>query len=148
MMGRGFIYPGDKQIRALLRPVCRGTTAYINILSWVIQVSKGFTHPHFHKGPPSTPRPHGPTAAARCQVLILLLLVFAIFPPCFPFVHSFSAPPNFHCNLGALQKTLNPLWHRRITCWQTVRRSSWKTELGWHLWTRCSDLWTRAGFEL
>lgn len=54
MMGRELIYPGEKQIKALLSPALRHTIAYINILSWAIQVSKGLVHLHFHKGPLST----------------------------------------------------------------------------------------------
>lgn len=56
-MGRELIYPGEKQIKALLSPARHHTIAYINILSWAIQVSKGLTHLHFHKGPLSTPWP-------------------------------------------------------------------------------------------
>lgn len=51
-MGRELIYPGEKQIKALLSTVLRHTIAYINILSWAIQVSKGLVHLHLHKGPP------------------------------------------------------------------------------------------------
>lgn len=53
-MGRELIYLGGKQIKALLSPVRRYTIAYINILSWAIQVSKGLVHLHLHKGPLST----------------------------------------------------------------------------------------------
>lgn len=62
MMGMELIYPGEKQIKALLSPVRRHTIAYINILSWGIQVSKGLVHLHLHKGPLSTlwpPHPFG-----------------------------------------------------------------------------------------
>lgn len=88
MMGREFIYPGDKQIRALLSPAHRGTTAYINILSWAIQVSKGFTHPYFHKGPPSTfhptaPWPHGCRSLSGAGPRTSRLCYFpAMFPFC------------------------------------------------------------------
>lgn len=61
MMGRELIYPGEKQIKALLSPVLCHTIAYINILSWAIQVSKGLVHLHFHKGPLSTPWPPFPS---------------------------------------------------------------------------------------
>lgn len=54
MMGRELIYPGEKQIKALLSAALRHTIAYINILSWAIQVSKGLVHLHLHKGPLST----------------------------------------------------------------------------------------------
>lgn len=50
MMGRELIYPGEKQIKALLRPACRHTIAYINILSRAMQVRKGLEHLHIHKG--------------------------------------------------------------------------------------------------
>lgn len=50
MMGRELIYLGEKQIKALLGAALRHTIAYINILSWAIQVSKGLVHLHFHKG--------------------------------------------------------------------------------------------------
>lgn len=53
-MGRELIYPGETQIKAVLSPALRHTIAYINILSWAIQVSKGLVHLHFHKGPLST----------------------------------------------------------------------------------------------
>lgn len=118
-------------------------------------MSKGLTSPHFIKGPVSKPL----ASAAHLQHLtmctgrsVLLqtgtpLLDFGLFPPCLSCVCSFAAPQNWHCKLRALQN-LNHLWHRRITCWQTGQRTPWKTEQSWHLWTRHSDLWTRAGFKL
>lgn len=70
MMGRELIYPGEKQIKALLSPVLCHTIAYINILSWAIQVSKGLVHLHFHKGPLSTPWPPLPSRSPPDECLL------------------------------------------------------------------------------
>lgn len=43
MTMRELIYPGDKQIKALLSPASCHTTAYINIFSWAIQVTSPFS---------------------------------------------------------------------------------------------------------
>lgn len=72
MMGRELIYPGEKQIKALLSPALRHTIAYINILSWAIQVSKGLVHLHFHKGPLSTLWPTLPSRLSSWWVPAVL----------------------------------------------------------------------------
>lgn len=155
MMGRELIYPREKQIKALLSPVLCHTIAYINILSWVIQVSKGLVHLHFHKGPLSTSWP--PLLSQLSSWWVPAVLSFtslssssfhfsssslSIFQQCLlSFLLSISAlapsstwtPAVFaqHFSSSCLtQKSqifilawlrcLNPLWHRRITCWQTV----------------------------
>lgn len=149
-MVRDLIQPGEKQIKALLSPACCHTIAYINILSWVIQVSKGLIHLHFHKGPLSTlwPPSHLPLPpTSTCRPLLHLT-----GPPPFTF-----PPPSIHLavsaiipiitiELGALQY-LNPLRHRWIACWQTMQRRFWKAEVSWHLWKHHNDLWTRAWFK-
>lgn len=78
MMGRELIYPGGKQIMALLSPALRHTIAYINILSWVIQVSKGLVHLHLHKGPLSTLWPLAPLLLMRAGCPLLHLTVFLL----------------------------------------------------------------------
>lgn len=72
MMGRELIYPGEKQIKALLSPALHHTIAYINILSWAIQVRKGLVHLHFHKGPLSTLWPSLPTRLSSLWVPAVL----------------------------------------------------------------------------
>lgn len=183
MMGRELIYPGEKQIKALLSPALRHTIAYINILSWVIQVSKGLVHLHFHKSPLSAPWPPRPSrlsfwwvpavlsftslsssfhfprhlsilqqCLSHSRVLFLLsrtpplelpLSPVCTFPPPPPVVKDRN--PNIHsCDQLAWLRCLNPLWRRRITCWQTVQSTPWKTGFGWHGWKCHSDLWTRV----
>lgn len=94
MMGRELIYPGGKQIKALLIPALRLTIAYINILSWATQVSKGLVHLHLHKGLLSTLWPPLLSAlllmSAYCPLLHLpvFLLSFSL-PPLHPPVVSF-----------------------------------------------------------
>lgn len=94
-MVRDLIHPGEKQIKALLSPACRHTIAYINILSWVIQVSKGLIHLHFHKGPLSTlwPPSHLPLLpTSTCRPLLHLA-----GPPPFTF-----PPPSIHLAVSAI----------------------------------------------
>lgn len=95
MMVRDLIHPGEKQIKALLSPACRHTIAYINILSWVIQVSKGLIHLHFHKSPLSTlwPPSHLPLLpTSTCCPLLHLT-----GPPPFTF-----PPPSIHLAVSAI----------------------------------------------
>lgn len=89
MMGRELIYLGEKQIKALLGAALRHTIAYINILSWAIQVSKGLVHLHFHKGLLSTPWPPLPFSAlllmsACCPLLHLPVFLLSLSSPISP----------------------------------------------------------------
>lgn len=154
-MGRELIYPGDKQIKALLSPARRRTTAYINILSWAIQVSKGLIHLHFHKSPLSTPWPPLPVCSTRqwaAAVLFFSTLVLLFSSLLFSRHVCLLFTVFLHLRIFIVNsersKILIPSDTGVSLADRQGGRSSWKTELSWHLWTRCNDLWTRAGFKL
>lgn len=104
MMGRELIYPGEKQIKALLSTALRHTIAYINILSWAIQVTKGLVHLHLHKGPLSMMWPPLPSQLSSWWLPAVLS-----FTSSSCFVH-FSSPP-LHLPAVSFSLSISPVSH-------------------------------------
>lgn len=99
MTGRELIYHGEKQIKALLSPAHCHTIAYINILSWAIQVSKGLVHLHLHKGPLSTLWPPLPLSSPPDECLHCPLLHLPVFLPFTLLTTSLKQTPTVSCLL-------------------------------------------------
>lgn len=125
MMGRELIYPGEKQIKALLSPALHHTIAYINILSWAIQVSEGLVHLHLHKGPalhaaaPACTLSPPLLMSACCPLFHLPVFLFFTLLTTSPSSSSVSLAPvwyssspallrlNSHCLLSALSLSIS-----------------------------------------